>query len=269
MLPGIVKLDNGPPTRDDRRLAALIYAGDGSVITGLDALQLHGMRRMPHPSGPVHVLIPTGRRRVGAGRVLAERTERLPEPAAGRWSLAPIARAALDFARRSSDRDEVRATIAEVVQQGRCSAADLCAELEAGSSRGSALPRDVLREIADGVRSVAEADARRLVARSGLPQPLYNPRLLDKHGRFVAVPDVWFDEVALAWEIDSREFHLSPEEYDRTLDRRSAMMAEGVIVMHSQPRKLRHRRTEIVDELRRNYAQAALRPRPDVVAVPE
>ncbi len=268
LLPGVVKLENGPPTRDDHRLAALIYAGERAVLSGLDALYLHGMSRMRSPSGPVHVLIPADRRRVGAGRVLVERTERLPIPAPGRWPLASVARAALDFARRSSDRDEVRATITEVVQRGRCSPADLCAELEVGSSRGSALSRAVLREIADGVRSVAEADARTLVIRSGLPQPMYNPRLLDEHGRLIAIPDVWFDEVALAWEIDSHEYHLSPEDYDRTLDRRSAMMAEGVVVMHSQPSKLRRRRNEVVDELRRNHAQAALRPRPNVVAVP-
>ena len=44
-------------------------------------------------------------------------------------------------------------------------------ELASGSGRGSALPREVLREISAGVRSVAEADARTLVQRSGLPIP--------------------------------------------------------------------------------------------------
>lgn len=267
LLPGIVLLSNSAPTRADRRRAALLYAGTGAVLTGLDALTLHGMERMPSASGPVHVLIPEDRRRVGAGRVLAERTNRLPVPGAGRWPLAPLARATLDFARRSTDRTEVRATIAEVVQRGRCTVAELAAELEAGCGRGSALPREVLREVGDGVRSVAEAKARELATRSGLPAPIWNAALFDAAGRFVAIPDAWFDEVGLAWEIDSTEWHLSPQAYERTLDRRSAMMAEGVTVMHTQPAKLANRPAETIDELQRTYHHAARTPRPAVIAV--
>ncbi|WP_232664683.1 hypothetical protein [Pseudonocardia sp. TRM90224] len=97
LLPGIVLLSNAAPTRTHRRNAALLHGGTGTVLTGLDALDLHGMRRMPAPSGPVHVLIPAQRRRVGAGYVLAERTDRLPAAAAaGRMAIAPIQRAALD-----------------------------------------------------------------------------------------------------------------------------------------------------------------------------
>ena len=123
-------------------------------------------------------------------------------------------------------------------------------------------------EVADGVRSAAEAEARELVLRSGLPAPMWNPRLYDRRGGFIAVPDAWFDDVGLAWEIDSREWHLSPEDYDRTLDRRSAMTAENVLVMHTQPSKLTARRAEVGAELRRNYANACLRPRPQVQAIP-
>jgi hypothetical protein len=268
LLPGIVSLSNGAPTRSDRRWAALLYAGDGAVLTGLDALALHGMTRMPNPAGPVHLLVPADRRRIGAGRVLAERTDRLPDPVPGRWPIAPIARAALDFARRSSERNEVRATIAEVVQRGRCTPADLNGELAAGSGRGSALPREVLREVSDGVRSVAEAAARTLVLRTPLPPPMWNPRLYDRYGRFLASPDAWFDDVGMAWEIDSLEWHLGPADYDRTLDRRSVLTAENVLVMHTQPSRITRRPAEVHDELLRNYANAALRPRPPVLAIP-
>ncbi|MHA6617587.1 hypothetical protein [Pseudonocardia sp. DLS-67] len=267
LAPGIVKLDNGPVTRVDRRKAALLHAGCGAVLTGLDALELHGMLRMPSPSGPVHMLIPGERRRGGSGLALVERTNRLPVAVPGRWPLAPIARAALDAARRLTARDEVRGLLAEVVQRGRCSPAELNAELADGSGRGARLPREVLLEISDGVRSVAEADAREIAQRSGLPAPIWNAKLHDRHGRFIAMPDAWFDAVGMAWEIDSREFHLSPADYERTLERRSAMMAEGIIVLHTLPKKLRHRE-DAVNELRRVYASAARRPRPGVLALP-
>lgn len=267
MLPGIVVLHNAPPNRRERCAAALLYAGGGAVLTGLDALDLHGMRRIPQPSGPVHVLVPAGRRRAGTGLVLAERTDRLPPAAPGRWPLAPIARAALDAARRLAGRDEVRALLAEVVQRGRCSPAQLHAELAHGSGRGARLPRAVLVEISDGVRSVAEANAREIARRSGLPPPVWNAELYDRDGRFIAVPDAWFDDAGLAWEIDSLEWHLSPADYARTLERRSAMMAEGIVVLHTLPSKL-GRRAEAIQELRRTHEHAKRAPRPQVIAIP-
>lgn len=125
----------------------------------------------------------------------------------------------------------------------------------------------MLREIGDGVRSVAEAKAAQLLTRSDLPVPLWNPRILDRSGRFVAMPDAWFDDVGMAWEIDSIEWHVSPADYERTLDRRSAMMAEGIVVLHTQPSKLERRPHEVLADLRRTYRHAAARPRPPVLAI--
>lgn len=51
--------------------------------------------------------------------------------------------------------------------------------------------------------------------------------------RLLAIADAWFDEVGLAWEIDSKEGHLSPEDYERTLDQHSTMTAKNVLVMHT------------------------------------
>jgi hypothetical protein len=264
-----VLLHNGPPTRDDMRRAALLHAGPRAVLTGSDALELHGMSRMPAPTGLIHVLIPAERRRVGAGKLLVERTDRLPVPAQGKWPLAPIERAALDLTRRTHDRDVVRAVLAEVVQRERTTPARLIAELEAGSDRGSALPREVLEAVSDGIRSVAEAKARELLRRSGLPQPMWNARLVDaRTGRFIAVADAWFDEVALAWEIDSYEFHLSPADYERTMQRRVAMTAVGIAVVAHSPKRVFDRGTQVLDDLAGNLRQARSRPRPPIVAIP-
>jgi hypothetical protein len=281
LLPGVILLHNGPPTRADRRRAALLYCDESAaaravnseepsrtVLTGLDALELHGLRRIPSPSGAVHLLVPADVRRVGGGRLLVERTTRLPRPVPGRWPIAPVARAALDFARRSRDRDVVRTVLAEALQRGLCNVGELGAELAAGPSRGSALPRQVLAEVGDGVRSVAEANARTLLRGSGLPAPLWNPTLVDPAGRFVATPDAWFDDVAMAWEIDSREWHLSPDDYAATVDRRGRLMAAGAVVVHHLPRALAARPMEVLHDLRANHAHAARRPRPPLHALP-
>jgi hypothetical protein len=267
LLPGVVKLDNGPVTRDDRRRAGLLYAGGRALITGADALELHGMERMPRPSGPVHLLVPEDCRRAGGGRVLAERTARMPEPEPGRWPITPVGRAALDHVRRLDDRDLVRAVLAEVVQRGRCTPAALAAELAAGCSRGSAVPRLVLQEVSAGVRSVAEADARLALRGCGLPEPRWNAAVFAADGTFLGVPDAWFDEVAMAWEIDSVEWHLRPADYERTVVRRSLMTSAGIIVMQTLPSGLADR-AAVRRDLRGHHALAASRPRPDVVAAP-
>ena len=174
LMPSIVKLHNAPPTRADRTRAALLHAGDNALITGLDALALHGMIRMPPPSGPVHLLVPVTSRRTGHGMSLLERTGRMPAPVPGRWPLAPPERAVLDACRRIRLRDQVRATIAEAVQSGRCRVDDLAAELAAGSGRGSALPRQVLAEISAGARSAAEAAVIELLRVARVPEPMRN-----------------------------------------------------------------------------------------------
>ncbi|WP_433506004.1 hypothetical protein ACQP04_05665 [Pseudonocardia halophobica] len=217
----------------------------------------------------MHVLIPADRRRLGAGKVLVERTDRLPVVSrSGRWPVAPLSRAVLDFCRRSRDRDQIRSALAEAVQRGSCSPAELRAELDAGSNRGTALPRSVLAEIAGGVRSVAEAQAREVIVASGLPEPMWNPVLRAVGGELLPRPDAWFDDVALAWEIDSVEFHFDAADYERTVSRHSLMTAHGIVVVHTVPRMLRTRRAQIVDQLRRAHAHASLRPRPDIHATP-
>ncbi len=97
---------------------------------------------------------------------------------------------------------------------------------------------------------------------------MWNVKLHDSGGRFIAMPDAWFDEVGLAWEIDSLEWHLSPADYERTLDRRATMMAENITVLHTQPGKLRRNPDEVRTQLRRTHEHAARRPRPDVTATP-
>lgn len=269
VVPGIVALHNAPLSRDDRRTAALLHAGPGAVITGADALWLAGFRRCPQPSGPVHLLGPADRRRSGHGLLYLERTDRLPAPAPGRWPLADPVRAVLDLARHSRDRAVVRSAIAEVVQRGRGTPLDLRAELDAGSSRGSALPRSVLREVGAGVRSAAEAVARELLLSSPvLRDALWNPSLYDETGRFVATPDAWCDDVGLAWEIDSFEWHLGPQEYEDTLARHSAMTAHGIMVVHTAPSRIHRDPAAVRSELERIHAQCRARPRPLLRAVP-
>ncbi|HVX42996.1 MAG TPA: hypothetical protein VHC49_03900 [Mycobacteriales bacterium] len=265
VLPGVVLLNNGTPTGEQRVDAALRYAGADSVLTGNSALHIYGISRAPAMES-VHVLVPADRRRASQRDVVVERTTRIPEPNyRSGFPVAPITRAALDAARRLRKKDDVNALLAAVIQRGATSVPQLLIELERGSDRGSAVPRAVLRDLIEGVRSPAESWGLRLVEASQLPNPTWNVSIFDKKGEFLARPDAWFDEVALAWQIDSLEFHLGPADYATTLQRHAALTAAGVIVVHTLPGRLRSDPDAVVRELQGAYRSAATRPRPPVI----
>ncbi len=95
----------------------------------------------------------------------------------------------------------------------------------------------------------------------------WNVRLLDPTGKLLGIPDGWLDDVALAWQIDSLEYHLSPADYALTVRRHTAMTAAGIVVVHTLPSQLRTEPQEVLAELRNAYQQALRRPRPPVTAV--
>lgn len=268
LLPGIAMLSTGVPTVRQQYDAALRYAGPDSMLTGSAACRLHGLDRHQN-SRNVHVLIPHDQKRASKEFVEVERTERLPAPETrDGFRVAPLVRALLDAARRMPSLDAVRALLAEAVQRGLTYPHDLTAELAVGSQRGSARCRYVLAEISANVHSTAEAWAYRVLQGSDLPDMWWNVRLLAADGSLLGVPDAWIDEVGLAWQIDSRAYHLSPAAYDNTVRRHTMMTAAGVVVVHTLPSRLRDEPAAVLDELRRAHRVAQQRPRPNVTAVP-
>lgn len=265
LLPGVLLLASTPPTRNQSVRAAMRYAGPRSVLTGRDALNMFGVRNA-RPSGPIHLLIPLKQQVRSDEVVRIERTTRMPAPLTRNGiSLAPACRAVLDATRQLKSLDDTRALIAECVQRRLTNPAELAEELARGSNRGSALPRRILAEIGDGVHSAAEAWARQLVGRTDLPSPTWNVRLTSGTGDLLGMVDAWWDDVALAWEIDSYEFHLSPQMYAETVERGAKLTAAGVTVVHTLPSRIRREPRAVTNELCQAYAHARGRPRPSVM----
>jgi hypothetical protein len=123
---------------------------------------------------------------------------------------------------------EIRDLIASGVQRGKVGILELARELDLGPRQGSARLRLALGEVADGVRSVAEADLRSLVRQFRLPDPLYNPKLFVA-GEFLAMPDAWWPDFGVAGEVESKAWHMSPADWQRTLDRQARMSAQGIL----------------------------------------
>jgi hypothetical protein len=62
------------------------------------------------------------------------------------------------------------------------------------------------------------------------------------------------------------EFHLSPSDYAHTMTQHSALLAHGVLTVHTVPSRLKKAAAKVVAELRGAYLAAAQRPRPNVSA---
>ena len=250
LLPGVYLATTGSPTRIQQEMAAMLYAGPGSVITGLAAVRQHHIR------GPVtefiDVLIPASRRRRDADFVQLHRTTRLPTQI---WQLGPLRyalspRAVADAVRDLTSLRDVRAMVADAVQRGHCRVPDLSEELSKGPSVGSKLFREALADVADGIRSAAEGDLKDLLAKSGLPAPLFNASIYDGDGTFIARPDAWWPEKGVAVEVDSHEWHMSPHDHTRTLERQRRMGKRGILVLPFTPREIRTQPAKVLATIR-------------------
>jgi hypothetical protein len=245
LLPGVYLGLTGAPNLLQKEVAALLYAGQGSLITGPVALMHYGLRSTVILE-TVDVLVPSGRQRHSTGFVRLHRTHRMPSRivVSGPVRFVVVERAVADTARLLTDVRDVRAVVADAVQRRRCTVLELATELSEGPIRGSAVFRSVLAEVADGIRSTAEGDLRDLIKAARLPTPLFNASLY-QDDVFIASPDAWWPEAGVSAEADSREWHLSPADWDRTRMRHDRMCAAGIIPLHFSPRQIRREPAEV------------------------
>jgi hypothetical protein len=228
LLPGILLLSGSPPTRAQRVQAALRYAGPTALLTGLDALHLHGIHTVP-AAGPVHVLIPHRRHLEAPPELRVTRTRTMPNPVLRNSFLTvPPSRAALDAARHLPPAAQ-RALLAETIRAGTA-------------------PADLhLKAVPAHDTTPAPTE---IIAKSGLPTPRWHIPLCTPEGRPLGTADAWWNTLGLAWQF-------------RTQSPPRALTAAGVLVVHTP----HHQPPETTAaQLRRAATQATTRPRPNVLA---
>jgi very-short-patch-repair endonuclease len=252
LLPGVYMAQTGTPTIDQRETAAVLYGGRSSVLTGAAALRHHELVSVaPGDTDTMDLLVPISRKRQSAGFVVVHRTSTFPSLVGYRGVVeyTMAARAVVDAARWIDDLGAVRALVARAVQTKRCTIEQLTSELSLGPMPGSALLRTALSEVAQGVRSAPEAELMRLITRARLPVPLYNPRLF-VGDKLLAIPDVWWPEAGLVVEVDSREWHFSPTDWEATMLRHARLTAFGIRVLHFTPSQIRQKPQEVISTIR-------------------
>lgn len=257
LLPGLYATFTGDVTLELKRLAATLYLGPDAQITGIAALVWHRFRQLPTDE-LLHVLVPHSTRRVSRGFLRVQRTHRL-DPNAHRtagYTMCSVARAVADACRLLDDVRSVRAVVAESVQRGLTTVDALQRECElAGTSRTSLL-RGALKEVRAGTRSAPEIELKKLLERSVvIREILWNPKLIADDGTLLPSPDGWIDDVGIALEVDSREYHLSPEQWQQTMRRHNTLAAHGVVVLHFTPSEIRTRPTHVRRLIERAYRE--------------
>lgn len=97
--------------------------------------------------------------------------------------------------------------------------------------------------------------------------PMFNARLYVGQV-LIAVADAWWPEAAVAAEVDSREWHLSPGDWERTLRRHARLTAHGILVLHFTPRQIRTEPAAVVAAIRAALDAARADGQPRVRALP-
>lgn len=244
VLPGIYAAFTGELTLEQRRFAAFLFAGPNAQLTGVAALRWHGLTYLPHDNR-VHMLVPHTEHKASYGFVRVQRAKELDPTArsVNGYVVCSVARAVADACRGLDDLRSVRAIIAEAVQRGMTSVVALSQELDRAGRHRTRLLRHALVEIDRGAASAPEADVQAAFNKSKiLPAVLWNPNLETAAGERLPSPDGWIKDAAIAIEVDSRQYHLSPEGWERTLRRHNALTETGALVLHFTPSDARRPR---------------------------
>jgi hypothetical protein len=271
VLPGVVMLAPGLASVSQRHMAALLYAGPDSWLSGPTALALHG-RPSPRSNRRVHVLVPPTRRSRDVAWLSIRRSwftdERVVERGPIRFSCLP--RAVVDAAALATDDAECRALLIDAVQRRLVRLDDVSHWIDARRPNGRARLHRALSEAAAGAWSVPEADLAALLSRSSvLPAAWINPELRDRDGRRLTTPDLWFDDVSMAVMVHSREFHPGVLDWEATVERDSDLSACRIVVVGVTPGALARDPTRVLRRIEDLYVAAKRSGyRAEVVATP-
>ncbi|MFI5820951.1 hypothetical protein ACIA8I_17780 [Streptomyces rishiriensis] len=266
ILPGVYLLHPGPPTSEERLHAVLAYAGrdtsaptgvpvqpgggephrpvyEEAMITGLAALNLHGLASAPPLPSLEHidVLVPRPRRLRSAGCAHVVRASTLPAPEqATGVPVAPVPRALADAVAQLTDAGVVRRLLSEAVRGGHCEPAAVVRELTEARLLSRPHVVDAVDSLIAEGRAITEERLYTMVREHGLPDPVWNVDLRLPGGPHLGGLDAYWPEHAVAVELDTRAPRQDEDalwsEYAR---KREHLERLGITVVYLTPRKLR------------------------------
>jgi hypothetical protein len=192
-LPHLVVLHNGPLSRVQQMWVSLLAAPPGSVVGGLSAATLHGIRGLSDDA--LTIVAPGSSRNHAARIVLGSQW-----PTRMRWStvLGPedvdraampprtqMARSIVDAASERVATRRARVVVLAAVQQRRTSPPALWDALSRrGRCRNRATIAEAIVDATGGIESLAEDEYNRLLVARRLPMPMRQTAIQRADGRF-------------------------------------------------------------------------------------
>ena len=175
------------------------------------------------------------------GFVVVHQSRRPLEPVAvADLPVTSAARAVVDVSLSAHRRSDVDHAVSDALQRDLVTVEDLFAEARAaGRSIGPWL-RSALEDARRGMRSVGEADLRRVVVAAGLPEPEWNAPVHTAMGVFFV--DALWREHGVAAEADGRAWHLSAEDWAEDLRRQNALHGARLVLLRFPVTRLRRDR---------------------------
>lgn len=254
-VPGVLVGHGGPMTQRQRWLVGVAHAGPAGCLSHRSALSAHGARVEELPrarrvagvrgeygelpeGGLVEVSVPHGRHLRSSGFVVVHQSRRpLTVQTVDDLPVTPAARAAVDVAITASRRSEVDHVVSHVLQRGLATVDEVVEQTRLLGRRATPWLRTAVADACRGMRSVGEADLRRVVVDTGLPEPEWNAEVVTPVGRFF-VDALWRGH-GVAAEADGAAFHLSADDWSADLLRQNAIQGVGIVLLRFPVRRLR------------------------------
>lgn len=239
-----------------RARAALRYAGQGALVTGLLGCRLHGLRWVP-PTDVVHVLVGPDVRRAPSELWVRVRRCRDAVGLESTWvdgiPVAPVTQCLLDAARESGSLRDVRGLVLGAVADRRCTTEQLRHALARTAVAGTAHVRRACLDAERGAASPPEAELVDALLPSRVPFYVNCEVLLGD--ALLGVTDVWLVGTGVGGEMDSKERHGDADLLDATLARDKRFSRAGLVLEHVTPTRFRAAREAFVALLLREAAR--------------
>lgn len=275
LFPRVYCEHRGTLTDQQLLVAAHLWAGPGTALTGAMALRARGL---PLPGPPDFIRFLTraaGRRRSFRGVTLARtRTAWVAEPIEGVPTVG-VARALADLGLYAEyPRSSLQALTISALQRGLTAPDAVERELISSNHQRILAIGDAVRAFRAGAWSVPEKRLAELVASSEtLPAMLTNPRLATLDGRFVGRPDAYFDDAGVAVQVHSRQFHEGfaadgRDLWAATVEKDNRLREFGVVVVGVTPTTLVEGPGAFVAQLEHIVRMNAGRPPLPLVVTP-
>jgi hypothetical protein len=258
LLPSVYLTQLGEPSRRQKLIGALLYAGPLSAIDAVDACHFYGIKALRPDDELVHIVVPDTshvrsirwlvvRRTAGTISVVTTDRLRYVEPAT----------AVISATRGMTSERTVVATISEAVQRGIVSIDDLVIAQDNGPRRNARPAREAIDHLRAGVRSLAEAQFRTLAeGEPSLPRLLYNPVLRLPDGTRI-IPDALAPDAPLIHETNGAVAHRRQDLFEDMQRRHDLLTAAGFTVLHNAPRHIRDEGAKVIREFQVCHARLA------------